>query len=484
MLLVMGCTAVGTGPDEGSQPAAQRPRDSATSATATMPPRPVAPPEVVTDTRSNVVLIVADDMRFDGLWVMSSLLGLAAERGVTFERNFVTTPLCCPSRATILTGLYAHHHGVLKNDPPQGGVEAFDDRSTLATWLRDAGIRTGLVGRYLNGYDQEETPPGWSSWFALWQYSERNGNYFNFRVSDQGEKRYFDGKPESYSTRVLGQAARRFVAEEPVTPFWLYLAPRTPHSPATPDPLDLGIFKDRELPLPPSYDEEDVGDKPAWVRENGRLRKNELDEIENLRRRQLESLVGLDREIGALADALRADGRLDRTWFIFTSDNGLLLGEHRLDPGKSCAYEECARVPLVVIPPPGAVPGAARTDEHLVANIDLAPTIADIMGVGPACRSTVAAWCPCSRFPPRLGATRSCSRHGAVGRKAVRGLAYGGPKLVDLGGDDELYHLSSDPYELRNLASAQEHAAERSRLTAHLHTLRSTPPGQEPPHLP
>ena len=445
-----------------------------------------AAPTEAPSARPNVVLIVADDMRSDSLWVMPTLLGLAAERGgVTFDRFFATTPLCCPSRATILTGLYAHHHGVLKNDPPNGGVQAFDDRSTLATWLHDAGVRTGLVGRYLNGYDQEGIPPGWSSWFALWQYSERNGNYFNFRVSDQGEKRYYDGKPDSYSTRVFGQAARRFIAEDLATPFMFYLAPRAPHSPGTPDPLDAGMYKDRELPLPPSYDEEDVSDKPAWIREHGRLRKREIEEIENLRRRQLESLVGLDREIGGLADALRADGRLDHTWFIFTSDNGLLLGEHRLDAGKSCAYEECVRVPLVVIPPPSAGYGAARTDAHLVANIDLAPTIADVMGVRPPMPVDGRSILPLLANPsaPWRDAvileawSESEGKQFAAVRTADR-------KFVDSGGDDELYDLAADPYELRNLARTPEHAAERDRLAAHLGVLRATPPGQEPPRLP
>jgi N-acetylglucosamine-6-sulfatase len=117
------------------------------------PPGDSAPEE-------NVLLVVADDMRFDSLWAMSAL-GRLAERGVTFTRAYATTPLCCPSRASILTGLYARHHGVLTNEPPSGGYEAFDDQSTLATWLHSAGVRNGLVGRYLNGYHSLNIPPGW-----------------------------------------------------------------------------------------------------------------------------------------------------------------------------------------------------------------------------------------------------------------------------------------------------------------------------------
>ena len=477
LILALGCTATSSRPNEAGVAAGSGgapPAGAGASATAD-----------TAGARPNVVLIVADDMRADSVWVMPSLLGLAAERGVTFERFFATTPLCCPSRATILTGLYARNHGVLKNDPPNGGVEAFDDRSTLATWLQAAGVRTGLVGRYLNGYEQEGVPPGWSSWFALWQYSERNGNYYNFRISDQGERRYFNSDPESYSTRVLGQAARRFVAEDTATPFMLYVAPRTPHSPATPDPIDSGIYKDRELPLPPSYDEEDVADKPAWIRENGRLRKQEIEEIENLRRRQLESLVSLDREIGALADALRADGRLDRTWLIFASDNGILLGEHRLDAGKSCAYEACVRVPLIVIPPPGVVPGGARSDARLVANIDLAPTIADIMGVRPTMPLDGRSLLPLLRdsTAPWRDALVLEAWSESEGKQFVA-LRTADRKFVALEGEEELYDLAADPYELENLGRKPEHAAERARLAAHLQALRSTPPGQEPPRLP
>ena len=122
--------------------------------------------------RANVVLIVADDMRADSLWVMPTVLALA-ERGVSFSKAYVTTPLCCPSRASILTGLYARHHGVMRNSPPNGGVEAFDDRSTLATWLQGAGVRIGQVGRYLNGYRSMDIPPGWDFWFGVWDQGDQ-----------------------------------------------------------------------------------------------------------------------------------------------------------------------------------------------------------------------------------------------------------------------------------------------------------------------
>src|SRR5439155_27050251 len=154
--------------------------------------------------RQNVLIVIADDMRSDGLWVMRSLNRLA-ERAILFTRYYDTTPLCCPSRATLLTGLYSHDHGVLANSPPQGGVEAFDDRSTLATWAQASGTRTGLVGRYLNGYASTDIPPGWDSGFAIWQATEGHGNYYDYRANDNGNRRYFGSRPENYSTRVIGQ---------------------------------------------------------------------------------------------------------------------------------------------------------------------------------------------------------------------------------------------------------------------------------------
>ena len=425
----------------------------------------------------NVLLIVTDDMRYDGLWVMSSL-GELAERGVTFSSAFATTPLCCPSRASILTGLYARSHGVLSNSPPEGGVQAFDASSTLATWLQGAGVRTGLVGRYLNGYESLDVAPGWDFWFAIWQANEDRSNYFNYLVTDQGERRYFDNKPDAYSTRVLTQQALRFLEQDRGRPFMLMLAPRAPHAPGTPDPEDSGRFKDLELQLPPSYDEEDVRDKQAWVREWGRLenKKQRRDGIETLRRKQLESLLSVDRGIATIVEQLRADGRLDRTWIIFTSDNGLTLGEHRLDDGKMCAYEECVRVPLIVVPPAGYA--GPRTDDRLVANIDLAPTIAEIMGVEPGLavdgRSLV----------PLLEGTAAEWRDALLLEqwKDDEGQRFVAVRTPDrkyvryASGEEELYDQTADPYELNNVSSLSAWQDEKSRLKARLEALQATAP--------
>lgn len=420
--------------------------------------------------RPNVVLVVADDMRADGLQAMPTVQSLAAQ-GITFSRAMVTTPLCCPSRASILTGQLAHHHGVLTNEAPRGGVGAFDSTSTIATWLQGAGVRTGLVGRYLNQYDSLTIPPGWEHWFAFHQNEEQVGIYTDYHVNDNGVRRYFGVDEDDYSTRVLGREARAFLEEQRDRPFFLLLTPRAPHAPALPDPEDAGLYRTTELPLPGSYDEADVSDKPAWVRENGRLKQGEAEEIERLRRRQLESLVSLDREIARIVDSLRADGRLGTTWIVFTSDNGLVLGEHRLDAGKSCPYEPCVNVPMVVVPP-GGLP-AGRTDDRLVANIDLAPTIAEIMG------ATVEAPVDGMSWLPLVDGSQAGWRDELLleqwrdtPEKRWRGIRTTTHKLVRYdNGDEELYDLVTDPDELQNLARNSMFAAERNDLTTRLDAL-------------
>ena len=428
--------------------------------------------------RPNVLLVVADDMRADGLWAMPTLRRLA-ERGVTFSNAFATTPLCCPSRASILSGLYARNHGVLTNDLPLGGVERFDDRSTLATWVSAVGVRTGLAGRYLNGYDSRRVPPGWDWWFALWQVNENNGNYFDYNVTDNGRREHYGSEPAEYSTRVLAQQALAFLEQERERPFLLLLAPRAPHAPATPDPIDAGVFTNLEVPLPPSYNEADVSDKPAWVREFGRLSARQLDRLEAFRRRQFETLLGLDRAIGQLVEVLRGDGRLDNTWIIFTSDNGLTLGEHRLDDGKSCPYEECIRVPFVVIPPGGVAAG--WEDGRLVANIDLAPTIAAALGTEPAGPVDGRSLLPLLGDPAAewRDALALEQWRDDVDKRWVAVRTADRKYVRYANGDQELYDLAADPHELNSDANADSRAADKARLVARLDALLAAPPGQE-----
>ncbi|MDP8923924.1 MAG: sulfatase [Chloroflexota bacterium] len=425
--------------------------------------------------RPNFVLIVADDMRYDDVEVMPTLRSLA-QRGVSFERAFATTPLCCPSRASLLTGQYARYHGVRANEPPSGGFDLFDDRSTLATWLHGGGVRTGLVGRYLNEYRSLYRPPGWDYWFAIWDSSEDRGLYYRYYANHNGDDEFYGSSSEHYLSRVLTRRALQFLRGEPERPFLLWLTPRAPHSPATPDERDKGVFRDLTIGDVPSFDEEDVGDKPASIRALPRLDQDDRTRLLRFRQRQFQSLQSLDRMVADVVAALRADGRLGKTWIIFTSDNGLTVGEHRLPPGKSCGYEECIRIPLIVVPPGGL--DRPRTESRLAANIDLAPTVAEIMGVAPGGPVDGRSLLPLvhGRAGEWRGGIVLEQWASEVSDRAFTALRTETMKYVaHETGEEEMYDLAADPYELENLAGSPAHADQKRGLAERLRALVAEP---------
>jgi len=321
----------------------------------------------------DVVLIITDDQRWDTLQWMPHVQELLVGPGMTFTNGFVVNPLCCPSRASILTGQYAHTTGVYG----AGQFESFRDESTIATWLDAAGYRTGLIGKYINGYqDATLVPPGWDRWLA---FADPDGpGYYDYLLSDQGTATQYGSGPEDYSTDVFADEAIRFIRDTPAAePLLLYFAPRAPHRPAIPAPRHVDSLLGLEPFRPPAFDERNVNDKPAYVRLHSPMNEDKEARIDDLRRSQLESLQAVDEAIRAIIDELAAAGRLSHTLIFFTADNGFLLGEHRL-LGKLVPYEESIRVPFVVrydaaVTAPGSI-------EELALNIDLAPTIVDVSG--------------------------------------------------------------------------------------------------------
>jgi N-acetylglucosamine-6-sulfatase len=396
--------------------------------------------------RPNIVLVVADDQRWDTLDAMPAIGRRLVEGGVTFRNAFATTPSCCPSRVSFLTGRYSHTTGVLDGSTANapGGAPAFDDRSSLATWLDDAGYRTGMVGKYLNDYGELPegyVPPGWDEWFALADRAPQI-RYYDYRLNENGSLVAYGDEPDDYSTRVLERKAVEFVRGD--GPFFLYLAPIAPHPPSIPDPVDAAAGVPPWTP-PPSFDEADVSDKPGRA-----VPPVDRAEVETIRQDMLRSLAGVDRAVDAVAAAIDAAGRSEETYFIYTSDNGFLWGEHRRT-GKVWPYEESIRVPLV-IRAPGST--ATRTEDGLALNIDVAPTIADLAGVeaGLAMEGT--------SLVPVLAGEEGVARDRFV--IEFLGFAPGVPPYVGLrlerwvyveyrGGDRELYDLRTDPYQLDNL---------------------------------
>ncbi len=419
------------------------------------------------------MLIVTDDERADTPR-LANVTRRLARRGVTFSNAFVTTSMCCPARAGILTGQYSHHNGVVGNGG-RGAYLAFDEQSTLAVWLRGAGYATALVGKYLNGYSvdgHDEVPPGWSDWQAI--DSAPAQRYYDYVLDENGREVFYGSAPSDYSTSVLARKAVEFLrgAREP---FFLYFAPVAPHLPATPAPGDARSVPAPPLPAP-SFNERDVRDKP-WARLHPRrLSRNAVRYLlDTIRDKQLESLRAVDRSVGEIATTLGRRHLLDRTVILYTSDNGFLWGEHRLG-GKVWPYDESIRVPLVArVPWPQAWD---TTDDHLVLNIDLASTVAELAGVRPGLPQDGRSLVPLLR--DESVAWRSAFLVEYRGRSL---LGQGGPppfrairtqRYLDVDYDNgwrELYDLARDPWELRNVAADPRYALARSLLERRLTTL-------------
>ncbi len=315
-------------------------------------------------TPPNVVVVVTDDMRTSDWQALSATRQLFGD-GTWFENFFFTTPTCCPSRTSLLTGLYAHNHGVLFNWGENGGWEAFDangnQQRTIALRLQEAGYRTGLIGKYLNGYHGTDVPAGWDVFKPI-----KNQNYELTQGSKQG-----------YVTDVLGKKAVDFVKSTPASrPLFLYFAPNAPHNPAIPAPRHEESLAGRAVERDPSFDEVDVSDKPRWARGFGSLTAEQLPLLDDLERRRMATLRAVDEAVAAVWSALEEEGRAGNTVVLVMSDNGYLMGQHRMVE-KQAPYDSAVRVPMLVYGP-GFTKGA---DTRLVANIDVAPTIADIVGL-------------------------------------------------------------------------------------------------------
>lgn len=399
--------------------------------------------------RPNIVLVLTDDQSLESVSRMPFVSG--RQDWVRFDNAFLNVALCCPSRASILTGQYSHHTGVESN---VDGA-AFRDGSTVATWLDGAGYRTGYIGKYLNNYPWGRgnvVPPGWDDWHAF----VGGAAYFNYQINDNGTMTRKGSRPVDYSTDVLANKAQKFIARGR-SPFFLVVAPNAPHGPRTPAPRHRGAFAGDDLPVPASFNEADVSDKPRWVQE---LAPRDAEEMDVLRRRQYRTLLAVDDLVRRVFSALEQQGVLDDTVVAFMSDNGYSFGEHRYEK-KVCPYEECVRTPLLVRYP--GQPG--RRVSALAQNVDLAPTFADLAGVQPGGPVDGRSLVPLLRGQsepwrtgvllrwagPVPGAPADPETGEAIPAFwAIRTARY---KYVELAtGETELYDLRSDPHELTNRA--------------------------------
>ncbi len=435
-----------------------------------------------TSGRPNIIVVLTDDQRWDTLSAMPTVEQKLVAHGVTFRNSFVVNSNCCPSRTSLLTGQYSHSTGVYKNLPPHGGFPSFRDSRTIATVLHGAGYTTALVGKYLNRYgvgthDAHYVPPGWDHWTAFLGKTA----YYDYRLVDQGRVRHYGRAPSDYSTDVLAHKAVSFVAHARA-PFFLEFTPFGPHDPATPPPRYKNAFQQFSWNTPPSFDERDLSDKPAYIRKLSPLNQKQLGQAERFRRQQLAAARAVDDAVSALVKALEARHMLRTTMIVFASDNGVSWGEHQLIAARKLVpYEESIRVPLVIRYDP-LMHARPREDGRLALNIDLGPTFAALTGrtmPGAEGRSLL----------PLLAGRRPAWRHDflvehLVGQPqrdvptycAVRGERY--KYVLYQTGEEELYDLQLDPGELENQASNPLLAPLKARLRSRLEQLcRPRPPG-------
>ncbi len=405
----------------------------------------------------NIILINFDDAAKDDVEAMPNIKSLIADQGATFDNFYATESLCCPSRSSMLLGEYVHNHGIYKNRPPHGGFKSFHnsghERETIARELQTLGYRTGLFGKYLNGYGTPRNgpryvPPFWNEWFAFLK-----AKYLGYTVNHNGRIKHFGHAPRDYSDRVAGRRARGFINGS--EPFFAYVAPHAPHRPYV-DPRDH--HDDYPSDVPPSvtkasFNEGDVSDKPAYVRRLPLLGGRATASIAARFRHRRRMMREMDDQIGALIGDLTQSGQLANTYIFVTSDNGWMQGEHRIGSKKLVPYEESVHLPLLVRGP-GIVPGTHISE--LASMMDLFETFSELgggtalrdgrslvpllHGLAPTWRSRLLI----ENFDPTTPVPR------------FFGVVEGNYRYIEYEtGEKELYDLSVDPDEVDNVAPSQ-----------------------------
>jgi N-acetylglucosamine-6-sulfatase len=439
-------------------------------------------PAAAAEPTPNVLVILVDDARFDDMSSLPRISSLIGDAGATFPHAYSPFPLCCPARATMLTGQYAHNHGVLDNEPPLGGFTAFDDTDTLATWLT-GDYTTGFIGKYLNGYKLPYRPPGWDDWMmpvgSVYDYRNTSWNI-------DGVRRTYPG----YRTDTMGTLATQFIQShaDDAQPFFLFTSIVAPHAGTPNEPDDPRVVHNTsKFPTPnvsdtyrndlgkvgnddPAFNEADVSDKPlrpaplaAW----------EIDAIKEVNGQRREALLSAQDVVTRIVAALRTAGELDNTYLVFASDNGYMLGDHRIRGGKVFPYEVSARVPLLIRGP--GIPAGSVVNQTVGLH-DLAPTVlamTDHVGANGASTIDGANVLPMMGHPGNRASRALVLEAGpeSVNRPAYR--FHGVVAMVDGvrwkyverdTGKKELYNLGDDPAELTNLAGRPAFAQVQAQL--------------------
>jgi len=396
---------------------------------------------------------------------------------MTFNNYFVSDSLCCPSRSSIFTGEFPHDTGVFTNAGPGGGLKAFynhgDETRTFNIALQNAGYRTAMMGKYINGYLEGPNrspiadtaiPPGWNEWdVAGWGYPE-----FNYKLNINGTVHYYGSAPRDYLTDVIARRGVHFIDQTAATgrPFFLELATFAPHTPYVPAPRDANLYPGLMAPHPPSFDAMPTN-PPAWLADHPPLGPRQLDRINRAFRLRVQDVQSVDDMIGRIRAAVQQDGLSNDTYIVFSSDNGLHTGEYRLMPGKLTAFDTDIHVPLVVTGP--GVP-VDTSNDAMSENVDLAETFAQMSGTsmdtgdGRSLLDLMHGDVPgdwrnailVEHHGPRPDSEDPDRQDRASGNppsyEAIRTARFLYVEYAD--GEREFYDLQNDPYELNNLASA------------------------------
>ena len=448
-------------------------------------------------TRPNVLFILTDDQRFDAMscvgnppWLRTPNMDRIRNEGALFSNAFVTISLCSPSRASFLTGCYAHTHNVRTN-------EANDPDPALATFpmvLRQAGYRTGFIGKW-HMAPKASPRPGFDYWLSF----RGQGEYNNPSLNENGR----DFQAEGYMTDLLTEYALSFLGARSEQPFCLILSHKAVHGPFTPAERHRELYAGETFPEPPNA-RDDFADKPEWIRagmvrgirreamaENAdkpvphRIPPTDWNPRVEGRLNYYRSLAAVDEGIGRVLDLLAQQGRLDNTVVVFAGDNGYFHGEHRRGD-KRLMYEESLRIPFTMRYPALVQPGT--TIDEMVLSIDLAPTLEELAG------ARVPDSVQGESFARLLRGQRGNWRSSFLyeyfqegwlpgiptmfGVRTERWKYITYPKINDI---DEMYDLETDPHELTNLAENPAYADKKQELKAELERLLKETDYQEAP---
>ena len=464
----------------------------------------------------NILVVTTDDMRWDELRYTPNVRKYVTSRGLLFENSYAPNPLCCPSRASFLTGMYSHNHHVYSHEKPYG-FGAFDDHLTVGTVLNQAGYQTALVGKYLNGYGRQPSlvtgsssvtyvPDGWTDWKVSIEHTWPNGSpyvggtydYTSFTQNVNGRVVSNRGR---YSSDVVGEQVRSLVGKYGKTghPWFIWATPVAPHFGGPREPDDppnhrtaSGYLSRFQTPARPDWvkgrfdsslrrapgvradgkpEEQDISDKPEFFQKVPEMVGVERQRLLQVARQRAEALYAWDVQFGRIMRTLKRTGQYKNTVVVFTSDNGYFLGEHRQRTGKIKPHEPSLRVPLVVAGP--GIPHGVRYAP--ISTVDLTATIVDLADASPLPAQDGRSVTPvfARDRPWNVPLVTEGLQH--LERTHAGGFPHG---LTEMGlrtgryayfryatGEGELYDLFTDPLELRSRYDDPAYASVRRDLT-------------------